>query len=268
MKKFLSITAVFVALTTASMAQSRRVLASNESSGRNPHFIDGITLNNIHRKAEEEKTGKQVSPAKSSRVPKHRETNVANANTRPATAESVDTKQSPTAKNTRTAIPQRPVATNEPAVTLQERVSTDDFIDRESGKDPNLYAFIGEWYATPYLYGGETRNGIDCSSFTQHLFSAVYNTDLVRTAAEQYNSASPIAEKENLEKGDLVFFSINTSRISHVGFYLGNGKFVHASCSRGVMISDLNEPYWSRYFVAGGRIEKMKKKKSNAYCRN
>jgi lipoprotein Spr len=60
--------------------------------------------------------------------------------------------------------------------------------------------------------------------------------------------------KEELKEGDLVFFKINSRAISHVGVYLGDNKFAHASSSRGVMISNLNEPYWRRYYYKGGRL--------------
>ncbi|MNL77694.1 Peptidoglycan endopeptidase LytF precursor [compost metagenome] len=69
----------------------------------------------------------------------------------------------------------------------------------------------------------------------------------------QYMMTKRIYEKEDLKEGDLVFFSIHTKRISHVGVYLGNGMFVHASSSRGVMISDLDQAYWTRFYAGAGR---------------
>lgn len=123
------------------------------------------------------------------------------------------------------------------------------------GKKSNvsLYSFIENWYGTPYRLGGTTKNGIDCSAFVRQLYEEVYNRGLLRTSREQFSHASTI-RKEELKEGDLVFFKIRTKNISHVGVYLSDGKFVHASVSRGVVISDLKDRYWSKYYAGAGRI--------------
>lgn len=118
----------------------------------------------------------------------------------------------------------------------------------------SLYSFIEEWYGTPYRLGGTAKSGIDCSAFVRELYDEVYNTELLRTSGEQFESSIYIADKSELKEGDLVFFKIRSRRISHVGIYLSNGRFVHASSSRGVIISDLSEAYWARYYAGGGRI--------------
>jgi lipoprotein Spr len=108
-----------------------------------------------------------------------------------------------------------------------------------------------EWYSTKYKYGGSSKSGIDCSAFTSNLLSSVYGITLPRTAREQYRSSQHI-KKAELHEGDLVFF--NTRRgVSHVGVYLANNKFIHASSSNGVMISDLEEEYFSRRYIGAGR---------------
>lgn len=116
-----------------------------------------------------------------------------------------------------------------------------------------LYSFIDEWYGTPYRYGGNTKKGIDCSAFTLFLFADVYGAKLPRTSRDQFTVCEKIS-RSNLEEGDLVFFKERT-RITHVGIYLGYNKFAHASSSRGVMISDLDELYFSRRFAGGGRVK-------------
>lgn len=123
------------------------------------------------------------------------------------------------------------------------------------GKNRNksLYTFIEEWYGTPYRFGGTGRNGIDCSAFTRQLYEDVYSMDILRTSIEQFASAFFI-RRDELKEGDLVFFKIHGKRISHVGVYLYDGKFVHASVSQGVVISDLNDVYWTKYYAGGGRI--------------
>jgi cell wall-associated NlpC family hydrolase len=119
-----------------------------------------------------------------------------------------------------------------------------------------LYQFIDDWYGTKYVFGGTGRKGIDCSALTQRLYKYVYGIDMVRTSILQFRSSTYIAAKENLKEGDLVFFRIHGgSAVSHVGVYLGNNYFVHASSSKGVMISSLSENYWVKYYVGGGRVK-------------
>lgn len=118
----------------------------------------------------------------------------------------------------------------------------------------DLFEEVDDWYGTPYSYGGNTKNGIDCSAFSRTLLSDVFNLSIPRTAQDQYDYCKHI-KKNQLEQGDLVFFHTSGgSRITHVGIYLDNGKFVHASTSSGVMISDLDDYYWKRTYRAGGRI--------------
>lgn len=116
-----------------------------------------------------------------------------------------------------------------------------------------LFAAIDEWYGTRYQMGGSTKNGIDCSALTQILFQNVWGIELPRTAREQHKAARPISRVE-LKEGDLVFFNTRGG-VSHVGIYLQNNKFVHASTSGGVTISDLFDEYWMKRFIGVGRIE-------------
>src|SRR5699024_5555558 len=123
---------------------------------------------------------------------------------------------------------------------------------------PALWGFIDKWWGVPYRYGGITRNGIDCSAFVQKLYKKVFNINsLPRTAQQQYNDVKKIKHIKDLRPGDLVFFKINSRRVSHVGVYLQNYKFVNASLSSGVTISDLTNRYWKRYYVGGGRLKEV-----------
>ncbi|KYP14259.1 MAG: hypothetical protein A1D16_04315 [Flavihumibacter sp. CACIAM 22H1] len=115
-----------------------------------------------------------------------------------------------------------------------------------------LLQFIEDWYGTRYRYGGNTKQGVDCSGFTCNLSTAVFGKNLPRTAREQYDAAQKIPT-DYLQEGDLVFFNTRGG-VSHVGVYLANNKFVHASTSGGVMISDLNEEYYRKRFVGAGRL--------------
>jgi len=127
--------------------------------------------------------------------------------------------------------------------------------DVESVTDTALYSFIDNWMGTPYMYGGSTKDGIDCSSFTSTLLQAIFNLSVPRTAKEQYDACVRV-HKNDLREGDLVFFKTQGSRrgVSHVGVYIGNNYFVHSSTSSGVMISNLDEDYFSTRFVSGGRL--------------
>lgn len=120
-----------------------------------------------------------------------------------------------------------------------------------------LYKFIEEWYGTRYRMGGTSKNGVDCSAFVQHLYKYVFNQPLLRTAGMQFESSTEIIKNMNdLREGDLVFFKINSSRITHVGVYLKNNFFVHSASSKGVSIASLQSDYWQKYFAGGGRVQK------------
>lgn len=116
-----------------------------------------------------------------------------------------------------------------------------------------LYQFVYDWIGTPYRLGGDTKRGIDCSKFTYKLYSKVFNTIIGNNSRNIFSMVNPI-NKDELIEGDLVFFKIGSRSITHVGVYMGNNKFAHASSSRGVMISDLDESYWKRYYYKGGRM--------------
>jgi len=118
-----------------------------------------------------------------------------------------------------------------------------------------LYQFVYEWIGTPYRLGGKSKKGIDCSTFAYELYEKVFNTSIGNNSRNIYTQVNPI-NKRDLKPGDLVFFKIRSRYITHVGVYLGDNKFAHASTSKGVMISNLDEAYWRRYYFNGGRMLK------------
>lgn len=116
-----------------------------------------------------------------------------------------------------------------------------------------LYQFVYDWIGTPYRLGGDTKRGIDCSGFAYQLYNKVFNTIIGSNSRNIFSMVNPV-NKDDLKEGDLVFFKIKSRSITHMGVYMGNNKFAHASSSKGVMISDLDEDYWRRYYYKGGRL--------------
>ena len=110
------------------------------------------------------------------------------------------------------------------------------------------YSYLG----TPYRYGGTSYSGIDCSGFTMKVF-AQFGIYLPHGASDQYALSTPVTTEERAP-GDLVFFNTSGYGIGHVGIYLGGGQFIHASTSRGVIISSLYESYYARTYLFAGRI--------------
>lgn len=127
-------------------------------------------------------------------------------------------------------------------------------IEVENLTNTKLYTAIDNWWATRYRYGGTTKKGIDCSALTGALLSEGFGITTERTARAQYAQSARVA-KGDLQEGDLVFFNTRGG-ISHAGLYLGNGYFVHASVHSGVTINSLNDNYYSKKYIGGGRLSK------------
>ena len=137
-----------------------------------------------------------------------------------------------------------------PPVVFRYAVLLDIEVEKLTNK--KLIEYVHQWWAVPYRIGGNSKEGIDCSAFVQGLTNEAFGVTLPRTSREQADFCKQIS-KQDLKEGDLVFFASGRS-ISHVGMYISNNKFVHASTSMGVVISDLDEAYWSRRFVKAGRL--------------
>lgn len=118
-----------------------------------------------------------------------------------------------------------------------------------------LLAEAQRWLGTAYRYGGTSRSGVDCSGLTMNVFSNALKIKLPRNSAQQKQYCREINKRELIE-GDLVFFATgSSSSINHVGMYIGDGRMIHASGSRGVMVSDLSEAYYVRNYHSSGRVE-------------
>ncbi|MBU2946321.1 C40 family peptidase [Zobellia uliginosa] len=133
-------------------------------------------------------------------------------------------------------------------------------IPYEDIKNEKLYANIDDWMDTPYLWGGTTKNGVDCSAYVQDIYQKVYGFELPRTSIEQFNYdiKAHFSGQKFLQQGDLLFFRLRDEDrvVSHVGIYLQNGKFTGSNSPKGVQIADLNSKYWQDRFVSGARLLK------------
>jgi len=124
----------------------------------------------------------------------------------------------------------------------------------------DLYSACSGWLGVKYRYGGNTKNGVDCSGFVGNIYRQVYRLRLERNTANILQRNCIAVNRNSLREGDLVFFRTSGSRQprvpDHVGIYLKNGRFVHASASSGVMVSNLSEPYFVRSWISGGRVKR------------
>lgn len=133
--------------------------------------------------------------------------------------------------------------------------------DIESDDNHALMLESARWVGSPYRLGGTTRRGVDCSGLVCSLYQEIYDVKLPRTSQEQYENTDNLTlhiRKSSIRSGDLLFFSTNSSRqcVSHVGILLKGTHFIHASSSRGVIVSSLNESYWKKNWIGAARPRK------------
>lgn len=134
--------------------------------------------------------------------------------------------------------------------------SSDEKVRIVEKSDNDLVAEAKRWLGTPYRYGGtEKGKGTDCSGLTMTVYHSVLGLKIPRNSAEQQKFCAPLKRNE-LQAGDLVFFSSakGRGRVSHVGLYVDEGIFIHASSSRGVIASSLDENYYATHYHSSGRV--------------
>jgi len=143
-------------------------------------------------------------------------------------------------------------------VTPEEKAQLDrehrrrQLASRRGQRVKALASTAHSYLGTPYLMGGTTRRAIDCSAFTQNVYAA-HGIKLPRTADVQYNVGKKVPRGQE-QPGDMVFFETYLPGPSHVGIYLGNGMFIHASSSRGVTITPLKSNYFGPRYLGAKRV--------------
>lgn len=167
-------------------------------------------------------------------------------NNRPVKTEKHHTHKTDTEKTK----PSAPVSIDEAWKNLDIKLSRGD--NRE------LYAELKSWLGTPYKYAGMEKGvGTDCSGLTMQVYLKVYKKKIDRNSSRQFTQNCTKISREDLQEGDLVFFNNGQGGgINHVGIYLKEGYFVHASSSRGVMVNNLSQRYYNSHYYCGGRVTK------------
>lgn len=127
--------------------------------------------------------------------------------------------------------------------------------DVDDDKNMRLYAECSLWMGVRYRYGGNNKKGVDCSGLVFNIFKTTYRKKTPRSTNE-LSSKSSTVKRNDLRTGDLVFFATtkNSKKATHVGIYLKNGYFIHASTSSGVIVTHLSQDYYKKRWIKGGRI--------------
>ncbi|WP_165020593.1 MULTISPECIES: C40 family peptidase [unclassified Dysgonomonas] len=126
----------------------------------------------------------------------------------------------------------------------------------KDAKNLDLYREVADWLGTRYRRGSMSRKGVDCSGFTNIIYNTVFDKKISRVSTQIAKDVKESLPKDELEPGDLVFFStFGKKYINHVGVYLGDGLFAHASIKKGVIVSSLIEGYYSKTWRKGGRLD-------------
>lgn len=139
-----------------------------------------------------------------------------------------------------------------PVVYLQQTPPVTHAVDNIISHLSHNYA---SWRGVKYQFGGTTHQGIDCSSYMQHVFREEFSISLPRTTTGQIRRGIPVS-LVSLHAGDLVFFNTGAGK-RHVGVLISHHEFLHASSSHGVTISDLNRPYWQIHYLASRRLPEL-----------
>ncbi len=222
MRRFLLFFSTLVVLFMTGCHTSHKATAHHS---KNPKFIDDIYMDRHNKNSATQdgvdKKGKYVEK-------KHTEKGRGNSY----------------ADNDRTEVPKN----------LRDKYASILGVNKKEIINARLYKFIDEWMGVRHQIGGQDKNGIDCSGFSRKLYGEIFGVELIHSSSEQYDNSEHLKSIAQAKEGDLVFFRTSGKHVSHVGVYLMNDYFVHASTSQGVIISNLKEEYWQKHYVGAGRV--------------
>jgi len=154
-----------------------------------------------------------------------------------------------------TIVPYRGTTTGYLAASAPTASVTYNATSTASGTRQQIIDYAATFLGCKYVYGGNTPSGFDCSGYVKYVFNH-FGVDLTRTSANQYANSVRI-KKSELQVGDLVFFSQNagSSKVGHVGIYVGGGQFIHAAApGKGVRYDSLSSDYYSSHYIGSGRV--------------
>jgi len=151
-------------------------------------------------------------------------------------------------------ISKKTVVTKEESISTISKYEVKWGVDLPDDADTNLIKEIDSWLGVPYKYGGKDKSGTDCSGMVFSIYNNVYGFSLNRSSYDIIQNVIKVPIEE-AKFGDIVFFKIYKNRVSHVGIYLGDKKFIHASTQLGVRIDSLEMPYYRDRFYMAGRIK-------------
>jgi len=145
-------------------------------------------------------------------------------------------------------------------IEKKQRTEIYDSLGLKKNRKDNfaLYKEAALWLHIPHVDGGSSRNGTDCSFLVHNIYKIVYNKNIERNSAGILTRNCKRISKSKLKEGDLVFFNTSgksKSNVNHVGIYLKDHKFLHASTSKGVIVSDLDDDYYQKAWICGGRVK-------------
>lgn len=144
-------------------------------------------------------------------------------------------------------------AESKPSAFQKEKYEKKMGIDLPNSINPDFIKFVSEWIGAPYKYGGYTPSGTDCSGFVYATYQTVFKKSIAKSSGQLFLDAKKIRENEAKE-GDLIFFTIQGEKVSHVGMHITGKYFIHASTKKGVIINSNEEPYYKQHFKGYGRI--------------
>lgn len=208
----------------------------------------GTTASTASTAAKNDTSEKSVASATSDKTT----TTVKKTTSSSASKKAAGTTSTKSAVRSGTSTTSRGTTSAKRSTTSTNTVKTSTSAQTTSSKASAVIATAKNYMGVPYVWGGESPSGFDCSGFTQYVLKK-NGVSIPRVTSDQYGAGVAVS-KSNLKVGDLVFFTTYKAGPSHVGFYMGNGKFIHASSSKGVTISSMDSSYYSSRYIGARRV--------------